>query len=79
MKVLFFAESRTLSGCDDFVLPTELPVTEPEFWALLLKAFPLLASLRKSARLARNHSYVTGGELLLPQDEIAVIPPVSGG
>jgi molybdopterin converting factor small subunit len=45
----------------------------------LVKALPGLSSLQKSVRLARGETYLQQGEPLQPDDEIAVIPPVSGG
>jgi molybdopterin converting factor subunit 1 len=79
MKVLFFAQSREAAGCDDYLLKVEKPMTESEFWAALVDAFPGLASYQKTARLARRETYLQKGECLDPADEIAVIPPVSGG
>jgi molybdopterin converting factor subunit 1 len=79
MKVLFFAQSRQAAGCDDYFLKVDKPVTESEFWAALVEAFPRLASHQKTARLARRETYLQKGEWLNPDDEIAVIPPVSGG
>ena len=52
-------------------------MTDSEFWALLVEAFPGLASHQKTARLARGETYLQKGEWLQPDDEIAVIPPVS--
>jgi len=72
MKVLFFAQSRQAAGCADCVLQPGHAWTQPEFWRMLVEMFPGLAVLQKSARLARRETY-------LPDDEIAVIPPVSGG
>ncbi len=79
MKVLFFAQAREAAGRDDYRLKTAKAVTEAEFWNLLTEVFPELASHQKSVRLARNGTYLQGDELLNPDDEIAVIPPVSGG
>jgi len=79
MKVLFFAQSREAAGCDDYFLEMKKPVTESEFWAALVDAFPGLASHQKTARLARQETYLQKGEWLHPSDEIAIIPPVSGG
>jgi molybdopterin converting factor subunit 1 len=79
MKILFFAQSRQASGCADYLLKTGGPISQDELWTLLLAAFPSLASQRKTARLARNETYLQGDELLHPDDEVAVIPPVSGG
>jgi len=79
MKVLFFAQSRLVAGCDDFLLKADRPLTESEFWALLIATFPALSAYRKTARIARHETYLQADELLNPDDEIAVIPPVSGG
>jgi len=79
MKVIFFAQSREAAGCDDYFLKTETPLSISNFWVALVKALPGLASHQKTARLARGESYLRNEEFLLPDDEIAVIPPVSGG
>jgi len=79
MKVLFFAHSRQLAGVDHYLLMVDRPITQARFWALLVEAFPRLVSQEKTARLARNEVYLRGNELLQPDDEIALIPPVSGG
>jgi molybdopterin converting factor subunit 1 len=79
MKVLFFAQTRQITGRDHHVLNVEQAITEAEFWNLLSQDFPALASQKKSVRLARNETYLQGGEMLNPGDEIALIPPVSGG
>jgi molybdopterin converting factor subunit 1 len=79
MKVLFFAQSRLAAGCAEYRLDVAQGLTAPEFWALLVKALPGLEAWQKTARLARRETYLEVGELLQPGDEIAVIPPVSGG
>jgi molybdopterin converting factor subunit 1 len=79
MKVLFFAQSRQATGCADYLLKTDGPLSVDNFWALLISAFPDLAAQQKTTRLARNESYLEDDELLQPDDEVAVIPPVSGG
>ena len=79
MKVLFFAQSREAAGSDRCHLKANFPLTQADFWALLIAACPALAPFEKTARLARNGTYLQSDELLNPDDEIAVIPPVSGG
>ena len=79
MKVLFFAQSRQITGRDDYRMSVGQPVTEAEFWTALIASFPGLAVCRKTARLARHESYLQAGDLIQPGDEIAIIPPVSGG
>jgi molybdopterin synthase catalytic subunit/molybdopterin synthase sulfur carrier subunit len=79
MKVLFFAQSRLAAGCGECVLESDQVMTQVEFWMMLGKVYPALVSQQKAARLARREIYLQDGELLYPGDEIAVIPPVSGG
>jgi molybdopterin converting factor subunit 1 len=79
MKVLFFAQSRQAAGCGDYLLQADRALTQPEFWERLIRVLPGLASQQKTARLARRETYLSHDELLQPGDEIAVIPPVSGG
>lgn len=79
MKVLFFAQCREAAGCHDYILEVEKPLTESELWTALIKVFPGLAPYQKTARLARGETYLKKDETLHPSDEIAVIPPVSGG
>jgi len=79
MKVLFFAQARQLTCMDQYLLKSDHSLSQSEFWTQLIEAFPPLAPLQKSARLARNETYLLPSELLNPSDEIAVLPPVSGG
>lgn len=46
---------------------------------VLIEIHPQFAGLRPSLRLAVNREYVPEGHPLHPGDEVAVIPPVSGG
>ena len=79
MKVIFFAQAREAAGSAGFLLPVKAALTQPEFWALLIAASPGLAVFQKTARLARKETYLQADEMLHPGDEIAVLPPVSGG
>ena len=79
MKVVFFAQSRQVAGRGEWQLEAAQAMTIPEFWARLRETFPALAPLEKTARLARRETYLLPGERIEPHDEIAVIPPVSGG
>lgn len=79
MKVLFFAQSRLAAGRSEYELPTRADLSQEEFWRMLIDSFPDLAPHRKTARLARRETYLSVGESIRPGDEIAVLPPVSGG
>ena len=80
VRILFFASAREAAGCHHFSLPcTKDGWCEAEFWARLVQEFPALKALQSSARLARNQDYLAPDDRIFPGDEVAVIPPVSGG
>ena len=85
VRVLFFAGARDAAGCEMAEIAWEgTALTLDQFWALLEARFPRVAARRAVLRdglreLARNLEYLPGRALLLPGDEVAVIPPVSGG
>lgn len=49
------------------------------FWSRLLDELPALHPHRSTVRIARNGAFAQKDETLEPGDEIALIPPVSGG
>lgn len=77
--VLFFAQAASQLGLRHLTWEPLGPADEDAFWLWLGSHHPLALPLRAFCRLARNGVYLQPGELLLPTDEIAVIPPVSGG
>lgn len=79
MRILFFAQLKDAAGCDSAELRTTAPLSAEQFWAELLKQFPKLAAHRSSTRLARNQEYTRPGVQFSDGDEVALIPPVSGG
>lgn len=80
ITVHFFASARQAAGCLEATLPCEADsITEEILWQMLLAEFPALITLRRSVRLARNHEYVGVDTVFSPGDEVALIPPVSGG
>ena len=79
VRVLFFAQLKDVTGCDSVELAA-LPSWDTEqLWAALLKRFPALAAHRASVRLARNWEYAAAYAQFSATDEVALIPPVSGG
>ena len=79
MTVLYFAQVRRITGTASEEFHTTAPLTQTEFWAELLRRHPGLETLRPAIRLARNSEFTNEAGLFLPGDEIALIPPVSGG
>lgn len=79
VSVRLFAIQRELVGRRD--VPLELPAgaTVESAWQALVAANPGLAPGRPSVRFARNGEYTEPSTPLSDGDEIAIIPPVSGG
>jgi molybdopterin converting factor subunit 1 len=79
MRILFFAQLKDAAGCDAAELETPTPLDAAQLWTELVKNFPKLAAHRPSVRLARNREYATAETIFSNADEVALIPPVSGG
>lgn len=79
VRVRLFAMQRELAGARE--LPLELPddATVNDAWDALVAAVPTLGPGRASVRFARNGAYAEAATPLADGDEVAMIPPVSGG
>ena len=78
MRILFFAQLREVAGAVDAELKAD-GVDDVVLWELLLARWPGLAAYRAQTRLARNGVYAGANEVFSDSDEVALIPPVSGG
>ena len=79
VRVRLFALQRELAGEREIPLELESGATVESAWDALVGRFPVLAPGRPSVRFARNGEYVDASEPLADGDELACIPPVSGG
>ena len=79
MRVLFFAQLKDATGCDSVELAPSSSLNTDQLWAELLDKFPALAAHRANVRLSRNWEYAAADALFAHDDEVALIPPVSGG
>jgi molybdopterin synthase catalytic subunit len=79
VQVRLFASLRDAAGRAE--CPLELPegATAEDAWRALAHATPALASRRPSLAVAVNREYASFETLLKQGDEVAFIPPVSGG
>ncbi|KAG8551724.1 hypothetical protein GDO81_004235 [Engystomops pustulosus] len=80
--VLYFAKSSELAGVrsENLTLPQE--VTSKELWEKIAALHPRLSTIKDQVVLAVRQEYVTIGDdviTLRTGDEVAVIPPISGG
>ncbi|TSA32873.1 MAG: MoaD/ThiS family protein [Verrucomicrobiaceae bacterium] len=79
MKVLYFAQAGEAAGCREEHWEIRSPLTLDEFWREAVSRHPRLTRFRDQCRVASGMSYLLAGERIEPQQETAVIPPVSGG
>ena len=79
IKVLAFGIAKEIFGgsTTEFDLRGN-DITAAELKTLLEEKYPRLKQL-SSFMLAVNNEYANGSEVIGERDEIAVIPPVSGG
>lgn len=78
MRILFFAHLKNLTGCPAVELPGD-DLDCDELWARLLERFPALAAVRAQVRLSRNCDFADATTRFRAADEVALLPPVSGG
>ena len=79
MRLLYFAHARRAAGCAQEDISTTAPLSSAALWDLLVERHPELAPLRSVSRIARGDDFLPAAALIQTTDEIAVIPPVSGG
>ncbi len=79
VRVRLFAVQRELAGTREVSLdlPDDASVTDA--WDALVTRYPALEPGRDYVRFARNGAYADGAMTLQDGDEVAMIPPVSGG
>lgn len=84
MNVLLFGVTKDIIGSPSLSIPTtafkgkNLPKTVGELRAFLGKSYPELLKL-SSLAVAVNNNYANDEKEINSFDEIALIPPVSGG
>ena len=79
IQVRLFAMQREQAGTREVELGMPAGATIEDAWAALVKRFPVLAPGRAALRFARNGGYAPPETPLENGDEVAMIPPVSGG
>jgi molybdopterin synthase catalytic subunit/molybdopterin converting factor small subunit len=79
IRVRLFAIQRELAGTREVLLELADGGSVEDAWRALVERYPALAPGRSFVRFARNSDYAEPGTRLADGDELAVIPPVSGG
>jgi len=79
VQVRFFALLREKAKTAEATWEIETGATVAELWTALAAAFPAIEPLGGSVSFAVNQEYVDRNTRLNDGDEVALIPPVSGG
>jgi molybdopterin converting factor subunit 1 len=79
VRVRLFAIQRELVGAREVTLELPGGATVEDAWAAVAARHPVLGPGRPSVRFARNGDYADPTTALADGDEVAFIPPVSGG
>lgn len=79
VSVRLFAAARQLAGTENLKVEVPEPATILSLRQAMEKAVPALEGLLQHARFAVNAKYTMDDHPIQSQDDIACIPPVSGG
>jgi molybdopterin converting factor subunit 1 len=79
IKIKFFAILRERAGAGEISQEIVDGSTVGDLWKLIQDQYPKLAAPGSRLLFAVNQSYVTVEHVLQNHDELAIIPPVSGG
>ena len=79
VRVLFFGLLKDICGGAEARLDLPPGSTAGSVFDHYAAAFPKLRQMAASIVLARNHEFAATGEPLADGDEVALLPPVSGG
>ena len=81
IRLLAFAHAGSLLGGQEHELSLSAKelYSEDEIRSALSANFPAIAEILPSCRLAHHHNFVSDELSLKHGDELAIIPPVSGG
>jgi len=79
VRLLAFAAVRDVLGAAEMPFELDAPCTASELLEEVCRRYPALAPWRPSVRVAINGTYALADERVAFGDEVALLPPVSGG
>ena len=79
VKVLFFGRLKEVAGTGEASVEVNQGARIEDLFHQYVNAKPDLAAYRSSLVASRNQEFVAWNTVLQPGDEVAFLPPVSGG
>jgi len=79
LSIKLFASLRQAMNSDEIKVDIEKEITVLQLKIIIFKTFPNLKKLNITFFVAVNHKYAADSVVIGTNDEIALIPPVSGG
>jgi sulfur-carrier protein len=79
VTVKLFARLRDIAGNAEMVRDVEPGATVRSVWQQLATEYPDMAAYERSISTAVNADYARRDHVLADGDEVAFLPPVSGG
>jgi molybdopterin converting factor small subunit len=79
VTVRLFARLREIAGSGELTRNIAEPATIERVWLDLVTTYPALEAYTGAVSAARNLEYTRFGDAVGEGDEIAFLPPVSGG
>jgi len=79
VTVKLFARLRDIAGTAELLREVDAGTTVRGLWQQLATEYPEIASYERSISTAVNADYARRDQVLADGDEVAFLPPVSGG
>ena len=79
VTIRLFARLRELAGTGELVRDVPAPATARDVWDTLAAEWPALREYEKTMSVAVNAEYARMKASVSDGDEVAFLPPVSGG
>lgn len=79
VTVRLFARLRDLAGTGELTRDVPAPATVQTIWGALVSELPALREYERAMSVAVNAEYARMGSTVHDGDEVAFLPPVSGG
>jgi len=79
LSIKLFASLRQAMNSDEIKIDVNKKTTVSQLKKIIFETFPSLKKLNIPFFVTVNHKYVTDSDVINTTDEVALIPPVSGG